>query len=345
MRFMVKLLLWVLLIAALASAAGLFRFWLFLNLPGTPRRTHSTVTISRGMNVATIANRLARKGIISDPYLFRILCRRRAVEHELRAGEYRLSSLLTPDQVIDRLKRGRVIEYRVTFPEGSTIRDVARIVAKSRLASAQAVLRLARDPAFARSLGIDAPGLEGYLFPETYLFPKSVQPQAILREMVHQFRIHVGKDAASRARQMGLTLHQVVTLASMVEKEAQVNKERPLIAAVFLNRLKIDMPLQSDPTAVYDLAGFQGPVTAKHLDRDSPYNTYRHKGLPIGPICNPGLRSIEAVLHPADVTYLYFVSNRNGTHTFSNTYSEHVRAVRKRRNLSKTTNPSGKRNP
>jgi UPF0755 protein len=220
------------------------------------------------------------------------------------------------------------MQHRVTFPEGSTIWDVGRILEKHGLARQAGIVDLARDEEFISSLGLEFPSLEGYLFPNTYFFRASHNETLILQTMVEQFRRHFRDSWKERAKELGFTVHEVVVLASLVESEAKVDSERPLIAAVFLNRLKKDMFLQCDPTAVYDLPDFCGPVTKEHLKRQTPYNTYQKKGLPMGPICNPGAKSLEAVLYPKEVPYLYFVSKNDGTHQFSETLSDHHRAVR-----------------
>jgi UPF0755 protein len=304
-----------------------FGVWLFLRLPvGTPIEP-TVIEIPAGANAMAISNLLHAEGVISDPQAFFWLCRFRSASSRLQAGEYAFSTPMTPDQVLEKLIRGRVVLHRVTIPEGSTIRDIALLLEDAGLARAAEIKSLARDNSFIESLGMKLPSLEGYLFPETYHFPKNQSARTILKGMVRQFMERFADEMNRRASEVRLSLHEVVILASIVEKEAAVDVERPLVAAVFLNRLSRNMPLQSDPTAVYDMEDFSGPITAAHLKRQSPYNTYQIKGLPIGPICNPGTRSLEAVLNPASVPYLYFVSNHDGTHHFSSTLSEHQDAV------------------
>jgi UPF0755 protein len=304
-----------------------FRYWLFLKLPTNPSSRNRIVEIKPGEDSYTIAKLLEIKGVISDAHQFYLLCRLRKSSHRLQAGEYEFAAHPTPVQVLDQLVGGRVMEHRVTIPEGATIYDVARIIGKSGLASENAILNLSKDAAFIRGLGLDVPSLEGYLFPDTYFFRKPQSPGSILKALVRQLRAHFSDAWVKHAEKNGLTVQDVLILASMVEKEAKVNRERPMIAAVFLNRLGKGMLLQCDPTTVYDLQGFTGHITASDLKRASPYNTYLNKGLPMGPICNPGLKSIEAVVYPEDVPYLYFVSNNDGTHHFSETLAEHHQAV------------------
>ena len=318
-------------------ACLLFQFWLFLRLPGSSARGTRRVEIQTGMGAVSIARLLHGEGVISSPRLFYLLCSLREAGHKLQAGEYAFLPLSTPDQILDQMVSGRVILHRITLPEGSDIRDVARVLAQSGLASPEGVLGLARDRSFISGLDLSVDSLEGYLFPETYNFRKSQNERSLLKAMVHQFRLHFSEAWRTRSRELGLSVHDVVTLASLVEKEAVVDSERPLIAAVFFNRLGRDMPLQSDPSTVYDLPGFSGPITGSELKRASPYNTYLHKGLPAGPICSPGARSLEAVLYHAKVPYLYFVSNNDGTHHFSESYEEHRRAVTRYRQMRKSS--------
>lgn len=311
----------------LAVFAATFQFWLFMNLPGSARPQVREFNIESGMSASAIAQLLQHEGVVSDAEMFYLLCLLKGAGQKLQAGEYAFSSFSTPSQILDQIVEGKVLLHRVTVPEGSTLADVAAILQHAGLASIPDILQLARDRTFVDELHIESQSLEGYLFPETYYFSKSESERAILKSMVHQFRQHFPGAWKKQAQEMGLSVNQVVIMASMVEKEAVVDSERPIIAGVFFNRLKLDMPLQSDPTAVYDLPDFSGPITREHLQRQSPYNTYKNKGLPIGPICNPGARSIEAVLYPAKVRYLYFVSNNDGTHRFSATLEEHHRAV------------------
>ena len=325
----------LLFFSAVCAFWASFGIWLFLRLPAGPAAKPVQVDIEAGMSAPAIADRLHAEGVVSDPQAFYWLCRFRAAANRIQAGEYLFSAPMTPDQVIEKLVQGRVLLHRITLPEGSTVRDVAGLLERAGLAREAEIAALARDPAFIRSLGLELSSLEGYLFPETYHYPRNQNPRIILKSMVRQFRERFSEAMVRRAGEKGLSVHEVVILASMVEKEAAVDEERSLVAAVFLNRLRRNMPLQSDPTAVYDLEGFSGPVLAAHLKRDSPYNTYRVRGLPVGPICNPGIRSLEAVLHPADVPYLYFVSNLDGTHRFSTTLSEHQEAVSRFREKSR----------
>ena len=331
-------------VLVLLLAHEAYRFWLFLYLPGKPDREVRQVLVSPGMGAAAIARLLYAEGVVADERDFYWLCSLRHLGTRLRAGEYAFSPLSTPGQVLDRLIQGDVIKHRVTLPEGTSLRNVVQLLARLGWITEQEILQLAADKNYIRSLGIDAASLEGYLFPDTYYFERTQDASQMFEMMVKEFWRHYPEAWRVRAREQGLTVHEVITLASMVEKEARADAERPLVAAVFLNRLKSHMPLQSDPTAVYDLADFSGAITATHLQRQSPYNTYLRKGLPPGPICSPGAKSIQAVLYPENVPYLYFVSNNDGTHHFSTTLAEHNAAVqnvrRRMRNQTHQTDPA-----
>jgi UPF0755 protein len=326
--WLLHFLVMVTFLTAVVAGGVLFEFWLFLHKPGNPAVAERLVMINSGMGAVAIGRALEAAGVVADARKFHWLCVWRRAGSRLRAGEYAFAAFLTPGQVLDRLMRGDVVKYRVTLPEGIDVRGVARLLGATGLVKEEEILRLGRDAEYARGLGLLAVSLEGYLFPETYHFQRTQTGREMLEAMVKQFWLHFPEGWQTRARELGFNVNEIVTLASIVEKEAQLDGERPIIAAVFANRLRQGMPLQADPTAVYDLPGFAGPITPLHLLRESAYNTYRNLGLPPGPICNPGAKSIHAVLYPADVPYLYFVSNADGTHLFSETLTEHNAAVR-----------------
>lgn len=314
-------------LAAIVATVGLFHFWLFLRLPAKPVAEKKQFFIPRKTGAYAVARLLESKGVIREAYEFYLLGFLKHSLRRLQAGEYAFSTLDRPGQVLDKIVNGKVVIYVVTLPEGSTLQDVAAIVARDRLAGFAQIIEAGTNARLARSLDIKANSLEGYLFPDTYRFKKPVSGAAIVGRMVSRFRQELPSGCQDREKQLGMTLSKIVTMASMIEKEAKVDSERPIIAGVFYNRLKIGMPLQSDPTAVYDLPGFSGPITPEDLKRQSPYNTYRITGLPPGPICNPGKKSIMAALYPANVPYFYFVSNNDGTHHFSVTCKEQQKAV------------------
>jgi UPF0755 protein len=326
--------LWGFLAALALTVTVSVRLALFGITPGGGLRLPAAVILSPGMSARSVASALEKEGVVSDGRLFYWYARIRGLADKMKAGEYRFAPGVPPHLVLDTLVQGKVIVHKVTIPEGATVKDVARLVAQTGLVQAEDIVDLVQDRHLMVSLGVrDAASLEGYLFPETYLFRRTDRPRDMVRRMVLEFWRRFSPERQAQARLMGFTVHQAVTLASLVEKEAVVDAERPVIAGVFLNRLQHDMPLQSDPTAVYDLENFAGPIRRRHLDRESPYNTYLHKGLPPGPICNPGEKSLRAVLDPKKNAYLYFVSNNDGTHTFSVTYDEHLQAVARFRAL------------
>ena len=304
-----------------------FKFWLFLHAPGSSRLGIQEVTITAGMNAAQVAKLLHAEGVIADEEAFRLLCWFGKAGHKLKAGSYAFLRLSTPGQVLDQIVAGKAVIERVTFPEGVTMYEVARTLEERGLAQAQEVLRLMTAPAFVTDNALPGATLEGFLFPDTYFFQRNQSEAAMLKMMIRQFWRHLPEDWEQPAAKLGLSLHEIVIMASMVEKEAAVDAERALIAGVFYNRLREKMPLQSDPTAVYDLPDFSGPITTIHLKRQSPFNTYQNPGLPVGPICNPGAKSLKAALFPENTAYRYFVSKRDGTHQFSQTLAEHRQAV------------------
>jgi UPF0755 protein len=316
-------------LAGVGIALGIiaFEFWLFLKSPGSPSLEVHQVKIMAGMNAGSVAQLLSAAGIIADSEKFHLLCRLRRADQKLKAGEYAFLPLSTPGQILDQMVAGKAIIQRVTVPEGSTVNDVARILQEKGLASEKEILRLAMDPEFIKSNGLEVASLEGYLFPETYFFQRTQNEVSLLKAMVGQFWRHLPDGWERRTEELGVSLHETVIMASVVEKEAVVDFERPIIAGVFYNRLHLKMPLQSDPTAVYDVPDFSGRITRSDLRRVSPYNTYQMRGLPRGPICNPGAKSLRAALYPDEGPYLYFVSNHDGTHQFSQTLAEHNQAV------------------
>ncbi len=327
-------------LCVLAAIPAVFQFWLFLHLPAKPAVETKQFFIPPKTGALGVARLLESQGVVRDARAFYALGWLRNSLHRFQAGEYAFSTLWTPEQVLDQIVNGRVVIHTATLPEGSTLWDIARILEQKDLAQGSEIIELAKSAEFIKSLGIKAVSLEGYLFPDTYHFKKPLDGSTIVRAMVQQFRQRLPKEWNGRARELGLSLNEIMTMASIVEKEAVVDSERPIIAGVFYNRLKINMPLQSDPTAVYDIPGFSGPVTAAHLTRQTPYNTYRIKGLPPGPICNPGIKSILAALYPEKVPYLYFVSNNDGTHHFSATVDEHRKAVSHYYELKKKSSPA-----
>ena len=287
------------------------------------------LVVAPGASVRDVGAQLYGLGLVRHPAVFQALVVIRGDQGRLRAGEYALQGGLDLGQIADKLVRGEVVRHVVTFPEGTNLEDMARIAAAQGLAPA-AFLAAARDPAPIRDLDPDAPDLEGYVFPDTYDFSRSPgAPAALVARAVRRFRTVIAPDLPA-LKADALTLRQVVTLASLVELETARAEERPRVAAVFRNRLEKRMLLQTDPTVIYALrkAGrYDGNIRKGDLEIDSPYNTYKYAGLPPGPIASPGRASLHAVVHPAAVPDLYFVSRNDGSHEFSRTLAEHQRWV------------------
>ncbi len=277
--------------------------------------------------VRGIAERLERAGVVRSALAFRIWARATHLDRRIKPGEYRFVEPLGGlGGVVTALANGSEVPS-LTIPEGLTVREIAALLAWRGYASAESILCLADDPDFLLAAGVPGPQLEGYLFPDTYKLSPLMAPSEILATMVRRF--HERFDAARyrRLAERGMTLNELVTLASIVEKETGVAAERPMVAAVFYNRLRLGMPLQSDPTVIYGIPDFSGNLTRADLARPTPFNTYVVSGLPRGPIANPGLAAIDAALAPVETPYLYFVSKNDGSHQFSVTLAEHNRAV------------------
>ena len=297
---------------------------------GDPYKGYTTgetfVDIPQGSGVAEIRRRLVEAGVVQDEYTFRAALWWSGQARSLQAGEYRFAEPISPLEVIRRLARGDIYTRRITIPEGLTIDEMAKLVESRGFGSATDFVAAAGDASRIKDLDPQANDLEGYLFPETYALPRNAGAARLVGMMVDRFRAIYTEEMQQRAAAQGLTTRQVMTLASLVEKETGKPEERPLVAAVYRNRLKIGMGMQADPTVVYALqkAGrYDGNIRRADLQFDSPYNTYRYAGLPPGPIAAPGKAAIEAALAPADVPYIYFVSRNDGSHVFAETLAQH----------------------
>ena len=324
----------IVLVVILAASAAVTRtaIWGRLHDPfkGYPGE-EQFVVVAPGTGTAAIGRRLVAAGVIRDELAFRAALWWTGRSRALQAGEYRFDRPIAAVDVIDRLSKGEVYTRRLTFPEGLTIREMADIFETRGFGKRTEFIKAAANASLIKTLDPEADDLEGYLFPETYALPRDVPADRVIAMMVDRFRTVYTEDWRRRAEAEGLTTRQVMTLASLVEKETAQADERPVVAAVYRNRMKIGMALQADPTVVYAMqkAGkYNGNIRREDLAMDSPYNTYRYPGLPPGPIAAPGAKSIEAVLMPATVPYLYFVSRNDGSHVFSQTLEEHNRNVR-----------------
>ena len=317
---------------ALASVAivALLAAGAFVITP-TPSLKQGPVVVELPSHVGVmgVAERLREAGAVRSAWGFVAAATVRGGVRRLKAGEYEFPRGASTLAVIDQIASGRVLRHPVLHPEGATVNELARALESARLARADDILRVARDPVFLAALGIEGPSVEGYLFPDTYYFVRGMRPEEIVGRMVQRMRSKLTADVIERAKARGLTTHQLLTLASIVEREAVARDEQRLIAAVFSNRLKLDMPLQADPTVQYALGKERRTLTRADLMTDHPFNTYRNAGLPPGPIASPGAGAIEAVLDPAPVKYLYFVAESadGQRHHFSTTVTEHNAAV------------------
>jgi len=291
------------------------------------RATIITVNIHKGAGFMEIVDILDRAGVVKNKFFFSMLALSKGVAGHIKAGEYELSTGMTPAQIADKIAKGDIKVHRVTIPEDYTLKQIADLLVAEQLVSAENFFSVITDPEFLSSLNIQASSAEGYLYPETYDFNRAMTTREIVRIMVAQFWKKVSPQMVKRAHDLGLTTTQFITLASLIGKESGYSGEKANISAVFHNRLKKRMKLQCDPTAIYSLNRYQNIVKRKHLDNDTPYNTYKIDGLPPGPIANPGFDSLNAALYPAPVNYLYFVSNNDGTHIFSSNLSAHARAT------------------
>jgi len=319
-------------VVALATLVGSALAWSELNRPygGEP----VVVLLNPGESAGTMLHRLADRGVIRRPGLVRTWLRLAGEADQLRAGEYRFNSPVTPLEVIGILREGKVLLHPVTVPEGLSLPETAARLAEGSSGDEQRFLELMAVPDLVAALDPDAKDLEGYLFPDTYHFPRTATEEEILAAMVRRFREVIGSEYPGAGVENGITLRQAVTLASLIEKETSLHGERDRIARVFHNRLRLGMKLQCDPTVIYALRrdGREvGRLTYKDLEYASPFNTYYSAGLPPGPIANPGLESLLAAVHPAEGAELYFVASPDGGHRFTTRLEDHLKAVREYR--------------
>lgn len=327
---MKKLFAILFLIFALGAGAVGVKAFLFLSSSMNSQGESSLFEVRPGVSFTHVANELESSGLISNAQFFKIYAKIIGRTGEVRVGEYELSSNMTPPEILNIISSGKSVQKTFTIPEGENIYEIAEILANKELGTRQEFLRLFTDRNLTRKyLGEPLPSFEGYLFPETYSYTKYTTPEQILEMMVASFnRIWNAVGGTYK----GLTRHQIITLASVVEKETGAPEERPVIASVFHNRLKKGMRLQSDPTILYGLMMESGVmkknIQKKDILKSTPYNTYTVRALPAGPIANPGQEAISAVLNPKQTDFLYFVSRNDGTHVFSRTYEDHNKAVR-----------------
>ena len=307
----------------LAGLLGWYALFIFTPSKGTGS---VTVTIPQGAGVRQIGLLLAEKKLLTNDLRYLVYVRLSGLGSRLKAGEYSFPYGLTPSEVLRKIARGEVVLHPVTIVEGMNIEQIASLFAQGNWVDGKRFLNLCQDKQFIQELGLDMPSLEGYLFPDTYYMVKGMDEKKLIRWMVQRF--NTVWSTLPPLTDTSLNKNKVVTLASIVEKETGQEQERPLIARVFLNRLKLGMPLQSDPTVIYGLGkDYDGNLHKADLQKATLYNTYVIPALPPGPICNPGKAALLAVLQPTPSEALYFVAKNDGFHFFSATLAEHNRAV------------------
>ncbi len=326
MSLVKRILLALFLMALLGAALFIVRMDHFLKRPADRRAAPQVVVVRPGATLKDVARDLEERRMITGSRPFLLWARVKGYGRRIKAGEYEIGAHMSPEAILETLTRGRVITHATTFPEGLTRWQIADILAEKSLLEREAFLARVDDGEIVEKYGLKGKNLEGYLYPDTYNFSRGLSPETIVDVMVRRFK-EVTDPLAPAVQRSGMTLAEVVTLASIVEKETGLASERALIAGVFLNRQKKGMRLESDPTVIYGIPEFDGNLTRKDLRRPTPYNTYRIKGLPPGPIANPGLEAIRAVLFPAETEYLFFVSKNDGSHHFSRSLKEHNQAV------------------
>ena len=319
----------LLILVAMLTGVALYRY---ASSPVDRLIVTKVVDIPKGAGFFRITEIMNDAGLAANRPFFWLLALGKGATRHIRAGEYEFTGSQSPSEILDKLVRGEIKSYTVTLPEDITVNDVAKRLLADKLINEKEFMALAVDKEFLGSLGIEAESIEGYLFPETYQFDRSMTTREVIRVIVRQFWIEITPEMRSRAEKIGLTLNEWLTLASIIGKESGNKDEKPFISAVFHNRLKRGMKLQSDPTAVYHLEQAGTPVKTvlrSHLKTNTPHNTYLIAGLPPGPIANPGIDSLQAALYPANVNYLYFVSKNDGSHQFSSGLESHNQAVSK----------------
>ena len=312
------------LIALTVTAYG----YVYINSAPGSLSDDVVVEIKRGSSFYAAANSLREKGVINSVRLFRIYAGLDGFQSKIRAGEYLVTPAMTAREIAVALVSGDVLRHKITIPEGYNLYQIADLLEEKGIVMKKAFIEKVFDRQLMSSMDVEGVSFEGYLYPETYFFTKNMKAKDVISRMREGSRDKFTRKLEERSKEIGLTPHEVLILASIIEKETGNPDERPLISAVFHNRLKKEMRLQTDPTVIYGIIEtYDGNIRKKDLLKKTPYNTYRISGLPLGPIANPGIDSIMAALYPADVGYIYFVSMNNGSHIFSRTLKEHNKGV------------------
>lgn len=312
------------LLFLLYAAIGLF-------LPVQTSNKNIEIEIPEGATFRQTVDILRSQNLIRDKRLFLVFARLTGIDRRIRAGFYSLWTGTTPFDILKALRKGRIIEYEVKILEGDSLLEIASAFAKTGIISPEEFMELARDRDFLAIYDIKAPSIEGYIYPDTYSIPKGMEAEDALDIMISKMREKLTDKMTIRMQELGITENMVLTLASIIEKEAVIDSERGLISAVYHNRLRKKMLLQADPTAVYGVKSSKERITLSDLKRKTVYNTYVNKGLPPGPIASPGIKSITAALYPENVPYIYFVAQDDRSHQFSETGLQHAEAVKRYR--------------
>jgi len=311
--------------------------WLYILQPVSKNTDITKITIDKGLEADEIARLLEEKKLIRNHRIFLLLVKLKKASRKLKAGEYILSPHMSYFDILGKLEDGEVVLKKFTVPEGMTIKLIAELWEKYNFGKLEDFIKAASQTELLSKLGINPDdfgisNLEGYLFPETYQFAEGTDANKVVNLMFQEFYERFGNVLKSKANESEMSIHELVTLASIIEREANIDSERPTISSVYHNRLRYNRKLEADPTVLYALRNYKKKLTYEDLEIDSPYNTYKYCGLPPGPICSPGASSILAAINPANNNYLYFVAKGDGTHYFSRTFREHRRAIAKARN-------------
>ncbi|MAJ29739.1 MAG: aminodeoxychorismate lyase [Gammaproteobacteria bacterium] len=333
-----RLILIILILGALiiSGFAGYIFHIFYSPIKSNSPNSSSIILIPRGSTFDYVTSIIKKKGLRPYPRLYHYLAKRLNVQTRVQAGEFEIIHSWNTHQLLLHLVSGKSIRHKVTIPEGETFMQITERLNQAGLADKEVLISLKNDPELLKKTGVpDLKTLEGFLYPETYYFSRAETERQVLSAMILQYRRVFNSDFQKRAKEIGMTEYNVLTLASIVEKETGTNSDRPLIASVFHNRLKRKMRLDSDPTVIYGIKNFDGNLTRKHLRTKTPYNTYRRYGLPPTPISNPGRESLHSVLYPAEKNYLYFVARGDGSSQFSKTLTEHNKAVWKYQKIRK----------
>jgi UPF0755 protein len=319
-----------LLAALLAVVLGIYLYWSLEHPPEPPGTEEATVFFPYGTSTSEIFRKLAAEGVVPNAWFAEAYYRIARSATPLQAGEYQFRGRTPLSVVIARMVRGDVVKHAIVVPEGLTAEETFDLFWSRGISRPAAFRNAFTNPQLVASIARGAPDLEGFLFPDTYVVTRSTSARQIVETMLANFRRHFPPELRDRAQSIGLTEREAVTLASIVQKETSLDRELPLIAGVYWNRLRHRMRMQADPTVAYALkrdGRWTGTVYRSDYGYESPYNTYLYPGLPPGPICNPGLDALKAAVSPARTDYLYFVADRMGGHTFSKTFEEHLEAI------------------